>query len=161
MCWSTWSARTKDQCWFACCSYSVKLLALKSFPHLVPSRTMSSFQEIDFSLLKWETADIAAGWIQGNDMPPNKKWHVLGKYQVDRMVNGSYHRIYSPSEWGGMLEMALVNSWVDSTGDVYMQYSRCLDHDLDGVLVRGIKPRAIVTFTLYVCKRLCFVCYIL
>lgn len=122
---------------------------------------MSSFQEIDFSLLKWETADIAAGWIQGNDMPPNKKWHVLGKYQVDRMVNGSYHRIYSPSEWGGMLEMALVNSWVDSTGDVYMQYSRCLDHDLDGVLVRGIKPRAIVTFTLYVCKRLCFVCYIL
>ena len=94
-------------------------------------------------------------------MPPNKKWHVLGKYQVDRMVNGSYHRIYSPSEWGGMLEMALVNSWVDSTGDVYMQYSRCLDHDLDGVLVRGIKPSAIVTFTLYVCKRLCFVCYIL
>ena len=141
--------------------FQCQATAQTPFPHLVPSRTMSSFQGIDFSELKWETLDIPGGWVQGDDMPPNKKWHVLGKYQAERMVSGTYHRIYSPSEWGGMLEMSLVNSWIDSFGDVYMQYSRCLDHDLEGVLVRGIKPAAIVTFTLYVCKRLCFVCYIL
>jgi len=104
---------------------------------------MSSFQDLDFSEMKWETADIPAGWIQGDDMPTAKQWHVLGKYQVDRLRTGSYHRIYAPSEWGGMVEMLMTNGWVDSFGEVYIQYSRCLDHDLEGVLVRGIKPRAI------------------
>ena len=101
----------------------------------------------DLEGVKWEMAEIHGGWLRGaSDMPSGKDWHPLGSGQIDRMMQNRHHRIWVPSDFGGMWEVQMVDSWIDGQTK-YMQYARCSDDTLRGVLIRGITPTNIVTFT--------------
>ena len=68
----------------------------------------------DLEGVKWEMAEIHGGWLRGtSDMPSGKDWHPLGSGQIDRMMQNRHHRIWVPSDFGGMWEVQMVDSWID------------------------------------------------
>ncbi len=103
----------------------------------------------DLEGVKWESAEIHGGWLRGaSDTPSGREWYPLGSGQIDRIMQGRHCRIWVPSDNGGMWEVHMVDTWFDGQTQ-YIQYARCCDDNdtLKGVLIRGVKPTNIVTFT--------------
>ena len=101
----------------------------------------------DLEGIKWESAEIHGGWLRGeSDMPRGTDWYPLGSGQIDRIKQNRHCRIWVPSDNGGMWEAHMVDEWFDGQTK-YIQYARCSDDTLKGVLIRGVTPTNIVTFT--------------
>ena len=46
-------------------------------------------------------------------MPKGRDWHLLGRMQVQRILQNEHHTVFAPSDFGGLWEILMVNSWID------------------------------------------------
>ena len=98
--------------------------------------------------LTWEMAQVPFGWDKSTcPLPRPDAWSTLGPKQQDRFLCGKYVNINIPSNGGGVWPMLLVGSWIDECGAMYFRFTRQINVELMGILVRAQQPRTLVAST--------------
>lgn len=57
-------------------------------------------------------------------MPKGRDWHLLGRMQVQRILQNEHHTVFAPSDFGGLWEISMVNSWMGFLHINYQLVSR-------------------------------------